>query len=346
MNLKFDDYGAKMNKLLTIGGGSWGTAFSHYLTQKINPVKIWIREKEVIATINEKHENELFLPNIKLSEALVPVSDLKNNIIDSDIIILAIPSKYMRFVLSDIKNEIADKIIVNLSKGFEADSLKTISQIASDVLGEDILNKWVTISGPSFARELATNHPTAVSAVSSNNDILQEIQELFSSDILRLYRSDDLIGVEVAGSMKNVMAIAAGIISGLGFGYNSVAAMITRAIMEITRFGLKLGAKQTTFWGLAGIGDLMLTSFGPLSRNYQLGVKIAKGESLEDIENSSKMVVEGVETTKAIKRLSEQIGIEMPITNKVYEVLFDKKAPIIAIKELMRRSLKTEWNIN
>lgn len=335
-----------MEKILTIGGGSWGTSFSNYLTRQVPKVNIWIREPEVISSIREKKENELFLPKIELSENLIPVSDLKKNIYEAEIIILAVPSKFMRSVLEGIREDIKDKVIVNLSKGFESDSLKTISQIAVDVLGDEVLNRWVTVSGPSFARELALNHPTAVSAVSSNNEILREIQKLFSSDVLRMYRSEDLIGVEVAGSMKNVMAIASGIISGLGLGYNSIAAMITRAIMEITRFGLKLGAKQTTFWGLAGIGDLMLTSFGPLSRNYQLGVKIAKGESLSDIENSSKMVVEGVETTKAIKKLSEEIGLEMPITDKVFEILFEGKEPKSAIKELMTRSLKSEWNIN
>jgi len=335
-----------MSKILTIGGGSWGTAFSNYLTRNVPEIKIWIREEDVIKTIIENGENELFLPGIKLSKGLIPVSDLKKNVSGSDIIILAVPSKFMRLVLEGIKNEIEGKTIVNLSKGFESNSLKTISQVASDVLGESILEKWVTISGPSFAKELALNHPTAVSAVSKNGEVTKIIQEMFSSDILRIYKSDDLRGVEVAGSMKNVMAIASGIISGLGFGYNSVASMITRAIMEITRFGLKMGAEQTTFWGLAGIGDLMLTSFGPLSRNFQLGVKIAEGQSLEEIENSSKMVVEGVETTKAIKKLSKKIGIEMPISEKVYEILFEGKQPLIAIKELMRRSLKSEWDIN
>ncbi len=335
-----------MSKILTIGGGSWGTAFSNYLTRNVPEIKIWIREEDVIKTIIENGENELFLPGIKLSKGLIPVSDLKKNVFGSDIIILAVPSKFMRLVLEGIKNEIEGKTIVNLSKGFESNSLKTISQVASDVLGESILEKWVTISGPSFAKELALNHPTAVSAVSKNGEVTKIIQEMFSSDILRIYKSDDLRGVEVAGSMKNVMAIASGIISGLGFGYNSVASMITRAIMEITRFGLKMGAEQTTFWGLAGIGDLMLTSFGPLSRNFQLGVKIAEGQSLEEIENSSKMVVEGVETTKAIKKLSKKIGIEMPISEKVYEILFEGKQPLIAIKELMRRSLKSEWDIN
>ena len=335
-----------MYKIFTIGGGSWGTAFSNYLTRNIPEVKIWIREKEVIKTILENEENKLFLPGIKLSKGLIPVSELKKNVLEADIIIIAVPSKYIRVILENIKNEIEGKTIVNLSKGFEANSLKTISQVASDVLGDNVLDRWVTVSGPSFAKELALNHPTAVSAVSVNADVTRNIQELFSSDILRIYRSNDLRGVEVAGSMKNVMAIASGIVSGLGFGYNSIAAMITRAIMEITRIGLKLGADKTTFWGLAGIGDLMLTCFGPLSRNYQLGTKIAEGKTLEEIESSSKMVVEGVETTKAISKLSKNIGIEMPITDKVYEILFDRKDPKTAIKELMRRSLKSEWNIN
>jgi len=188
-----------MKKILTVGGGSWGTSFSNYLTQKFSEVRIWVRETEVIESINKIHENKIFLPEIKLSKKLIPVSDLKKNILDSEIIILAVPSKFMRSVLGSIKEEIKDKIIVNLSKGFESDSLKTISQIAVDVLGKDVLNNWITL-----------NHPTAVSSVSSNNDILKEIQELFSSEVLRMYRSDDLIGVEVAGSMKNVMAIASG----------------------------------------------------------------------------------------------------------------------------------------
>ncbi|MCP5051039.1 MAG: NAD(P)H-dependent glycerol-3-phosphate dehydrogenase, partial [bacterium] len=186
---------------------------------------------------------------------------------------------------------------------------------------------WITISGPSFARELAANYPTVVVASSGNPEILENIQKEFSSSILRIYRTDDLRGIEVAGSIKNVMAIASGIVSGCGYGYNTTASLVTRASVEISRFGLKLGARRETFWGLAGIGDLMLTCFGPLSRNFQLGERIAKGETLEYIEKSSAMVAEGVETTKAVKRLSDKLEIEMPISNEVYHILFNKKDP-------------------
>jgi glycerol-3-phosphate dehydrogenase (NAD(P)+) len=336
-----------MDKILVIGGGSWGTAFANYLALiKEYTVKMWIREPEVIESIRKKHENHIFLPGIKLSPYLIPTADLEGETEKADIIIFAVPSKYIRNTFNQLKGIIENKWIVNLSKGFESTSLKTISRLAVEVLGEDIIRHWVTISGPSFARELASNYPTVVVASSKNQDILQKIQEDFSSNVLRIYRTDDLIGIEVAGSIKNVMAIASGIITGCGFGYNTTASLVTRASMEISRFGLQLGARPETFWGLAGIGDLMLTCFGPLSRNFQLGERIAKGETLEQIEKSSAMVAEGVETTRAIKQLADQMHIEMPIANEVYRILFNQKAPIEALKGLMKRSLKIEWNLS
>ena len=336
-----------MDKILVIGGGSWGTAFANYLALiKEYTVKMWIREPEVIESIRKKHENHIFLPGIKLSPYLIPTADLEGETEKADIIIFAVPSKYIRNTFNQLKGIIENKWIVNLSKGFESTSLKTISQLAVEILGEDIVQHWVTISGPSFARELASNYPTVVVASSKNQEILKKIQEDFSSNVLRIYRTDDLIGIEVAGSIKNVMAIASGIITGCGFGYNTTASLVTRASMEISRFGLQLGARPETFWGLAGIGDLMLTCFGPLSRNFQLGERIAKGETLEQIEKSSAMVAEGVETTRAIKKLADQLHIEMPIANEVYQILFNQKAPIEALKGLMKRSLKIEWNLS
>ncbi len=336
-----------MDKILMIGGGSWGTAFANYLAGiKNQPVKIWLREPEVITAIQSKQENPVFLPGIKLSPNLVPTADLKEEVKQADIVIMAVPSKFIRYTFQQLVGLIDDKLIVNLSKGFESTSLKTISELAMEVLGDHIVKHWVTISGPSFARELAANHPTVVAASSKNPEILEKIQKDFSSDILRIYRTDDLIGIEVAGSIKNVIAIASGIIKGCGFGYNTTASLVTRASVEISRFGIKLGARPETFWGLAGIGDLMLTCFGPLSRNFQLGERIAKGESLEQIEKSSAMVAEGVETTKAIKKLSSQMNLEMPISNEVYQILFNHKDPLKALQELMKRSLKIEWNLN
>jgi glycerol-3-phosphate dehydrogenase (NAD(P)+) len=334
-------------KILVIGGGSWGTAFANYLAASgKGEIKIWLREPEVAEAIRTSRENPVFLQGFTLSQFLVPVTNLEEETKAADIVITVVPSKYIRHTFEQLKGIIEDKIIVNLSKGIESTSLKTISQLAVDVLGDDILDRWVTISGPSFARELAANHPTVVVASSGNPVILKEIQSSFASDILRIYRTDDLTGIEVAGSMKNVIAIASGIVKGTGYGYNTTASLVTRASMEISRFGIRMGARPETFWGLAGIGDLMLTCFGPLSRNFQLGERIAKGESLEQIEKSSAMVAEGVETTRAIKYLSNQLDLEMPISNEVYEILFNKKDPKESLKGLMIRSLKAEWNLN
>jgi glycerol-3-phosphate dehydrogenase (NAD(P)+) len=340
------------NKILVIGGGSWGTAFANYLAEFVNNnenktgINIWIRETEIIHTIRETRENPVFLPGFQLSPQLHPVEDLESEVDTADIVIFAVPSKYIRQTFERLKGIVENKWLVNLSKGIESTSLKTISQVAQEVLGEGIVQQWVTISGPSFARELAACHPTVVVASSRNPTYLEEIQNYFSSDNLRIYRTDDLTGIEVAGSVKNVMAIASGIIRGCGYGYNTTASLVTRASMEITRIGLKLGARQETFWGLAGIGDLMLTCFGTLSRNFQLGERISKGETLEQIEKSSAMIAEGVETTKAIKQLADNIAIEMPIANEVYQILFNNKDPRDALKSLMKRSLQTEWNLN
>lgn len=352
---------AEKNKnILVVGGGSWGTAVANYLAiscdrsdaeagidQKCTrSVKIWMREQHIIDAIMAARENPVFLPGIQLSEDLIPVEKLLEEARAADIIVFAVPSKFIRKTFEDLNGIVKDKWLVNLSKGFESTSMKTISQIAAEVLGDDILQRWVTISGPSFARELAANHPTVVVASSRNPDYLEKIQANFSSNVMRIYRTDDLTGIEVAGSIKNVMAIASGIVNGCGYGYNTTASLVTRASVEISRFGKAMGARQETFWGLAGIGDLMLTCFGPLSRNYQLGVRIAKGETLEEIEASSAMVVEGVETTKAITKLADKMGIEMPIANQVYSILFNKTNPMQALKALMQRSLKIEWNLN
>jgi glycerol-3-phosphate dehydrogenase (NAD(P)+) len=296
--------------------------------------------------MKSKRENPVFLPGIDLSKHLVPVSDLESEAQQASILIFAVPSKFIRHTFYRLKHSIHQKILVNLSKGFEATSLKTISELATEIMGQDTINQWITISGPSFARELAQNFPTAVVAGSRNETILKKIQKRFSSSILRIYRTTDLTGIEVGGSLKNIMAIASGIAKGCGYGFNTTSALITRANMEISRFGIHLGGKKETFWGLAGIGDLILTCFGSLSRNFQLGIRIAQGESLDEIERKNVMIAEGVETTKAIKTLSDQLNIEMPIASEVYQILFNQKKPEKAIMELMKRSLKPEWNLN
>lgn len=336
-----------MDNILVIGGGSWGTAFADYLARQETKIRIWVREKEVLESINSARENKVFLPGINLAGNLQACADLEGEAGRADVLILAVPSKFVRAVMLRLKAVWRpDHVMVNLSKGFESDSLKTMSQVAADVFGPEASRQWLTLSGPSFARELASRYPTAVVAASLNEGLLEPLQTRFSSSILRIYRSGDLRGLEVAGALKNVMAIASGMINGLGYGFNTTASLVTRANMEISRLGVRLGAKPETFWGLGGIGDLMLTCFGPLSRNFQLGRKIALGETLAAAEKATPMVAEGVETTKAVQQLAEQLAIDMPISLEVHRVLFSGKAVRTAINDLMKRSLKNEWNLN
>jgi glycerol-3-phosphate dehydrogenase (NAD(P)+) len=336
-----------MDNILVVGGGSWGTAFADYLARLGKKVKLWVWEKEVMASILAQRENAVFLPGIRLAEGLQPVADLEGEAGRAGIVVLAVPSKFIRAVMLRLKDARPEgQPMVNLSKGFESDSLKTISAVAAEVFGPGIAPWWSTLSGPSFARELACQHPTAVVAASANEALLKKIQGGFSSEVLRIYRTDDLKGLEVAGALKNVMAIASGMVSGLGYGCNTTAALVARANMEISRLGLKLGARAETFWGLGGIGDLMLTCFGSQSRNFQLGRKIALGASLAEAEASTPMVAEGVETTKAVQRLARDLAIDMPISQGVHQVLFAGQDVKHVIRELMQRSLKNEWNIN
>jgi glycerol-3-phosphate dehydrogenase (NAD(P)+) len=330
-------------KLTVLGAGAWGTAVADHLSRCGHEVVLWAFEEEVSQFISRHHENQLFLPGIMLSESLRVTSDLSAAILPSQYIFLAVPSKHVRGIIDRCRQELADKPLVNLSKGFESQTRLTISQVAVDLLGPDCLKRWVTLSGPSFARELAKGHPTAIVAASENDALSSEIQQRFSSDSLRLYRSKDLRGIEVGGSLKNIMAIASGIVHGCGYGTNTTATLVTRASVEISRFGLQMGASIETFWGLAGIGDLMLTCFGPLSRNFQLGEQIAKGVTLEEVLSRSRTIVEGVETTRAVWDLSRQHKIDMPITEQVHGILFEGRSPQEALKNLMKRSLKTEW---
>ncbi len=329
-------------KVAVLGAGAWGTAVANHIAQCGHPVLMWAFEPEVSQYVNRYHENQLFLPGIPLCEELRVSSDIKEVLDESDTVFLAVPSKHYRGILTQCREILGFKPLVNLSKGFESGTLLTISQIAVDVLGSECLQRWVSLSGPSFARELALGHPTAIVAASRNETLSSEIQQTFSSDFLRIYRSTDLRGIEVGGSLKNVMAIASGIVHGCGYGYNTTATLVTRASVEISRFGLKMGANIETFWGLAGIGDLMLTCFGPLSRNFQLGEKIAKGERLEDVVKHSRNIIEGVETTRAAWSMGRQYQIDMPITEQVYEILFNGRPPQEALKNLMKRSLKPE----
>ncbi len=334
-----------MADVLVIGGGSWGTAFAAFLAGSGHRVRIWVREAEVAEAIARRHENPLFLPGIVLPPGLEPVTDLLAEVASAQILVLAVPSKFLRQTLLPLAGHTGHVLgIVNLSKGIEAGSQKTLSEVAIEVLGIEIIDRWTTLSGPSFALEVAKGHPTALVAAAVREENAERVQQLFSSRQIRIYRTTDLTGVEIGGSIKNVMAIASGMIAGLGFGANTTATMVTRASVEISRFGVALGARYETFFGLAGIGDLMLTCFGSLSRNFQLGRRIAAGESLEQALAATPMVAEGVETALAVQSLATSRGIDMPIAHQVYQVLFQQKSPAEGIGELMSRTLKAEWN--
>ncbi|HNX96339.1 MAG TPA: NAD(P)H-dependent glycerol-3-phosphate dehydrogenase [Candidatus Aminicenantes bacterium] len=333
-----------MDNVLVIGAGSWGTAFAAYLVRNGHGVRLWVREPELAEAIASRHENTLFLPGIGLPPSLAPVTDLAAAVAQSELLVLAVPSKFMRTTLTPLAGRL-DHIqgLVNLSKGIEAGSQKTLSEVAMEVLGLETIDRWTTLSGPSFALEVAQGHPSALVAAAVRESNAVRVQQLFSSPQIRIYRSTDLTGVEIGGSIKNVMAIASGMIAGLGFGTNTTATMVTRASVEISRLGVALGARPETFFGLAGIGDLMLTCFGSLSRNYQLGRRIASGETLEQALAATPMVAEGVETARAVQALANAKGIDMPIVAQVHEVLFRGKPPAEAMGELMTRSLKSEW---
>jgi len=332
-----------MAEVLVAGAGSWGTAFASYLAGHLFPVRIWAREDEVFRSINSHRVNQVFLPGITLSPELKAVTDLETEAAKCEILVLAVPSKYFRSILMRVKDVLPSGVkIVNLSKGFETESLATLSQVAEEVLAPFDRDHWLTLSGPSFARELAQDHPTAMVAASHSCLLQKEVQNLFSSRVLRVYRNSDVLGVEVGAALKNVMAIASGMAFGLGYGYNTTASLITRGSVEISRLGILLGAQKKTFWGLAGIGDLMLTCFSPLSRNFQLGEKIASGKKLQDAENETPMVAEGVDTCKAAREMGRRFSLELPIIEAVYRVLFESAEPAAILDELMTRSLKKE----
>ncbi len=333
-------------KIGVIGAGAWGTSFANYLAniKKYN-VLLWAKENEVVDDILEFRENKVFLPNIKLSENLIPTNNLKYAIENSDILIIAVPSKFCPQMYDDISKYLSNQYVVSLTKGLDEENIWFLSELMEKKFPQKIKNKIAILSGPSFAKELANNHPTAVVVASKDEITAQIIQEGFSSDIFRIYITTDVRGVELGGALKNVIAIASGIASGMGFGYNSVASLITRGNIEIIRLGLKLGAKEQTFLGLSGIGDLMLTCFGPLSRNRTFGYRVGRGENMDDILKNSKTVVEGLTTVKTALKLAEKHKVEMPITRSIYEIVYEKLPLKEAVSKLMKRSLKREWNI-
>jgi len=326
-----------------IGGGSWGSAFARYLGSIGLETRLWIREEDILREAAATRENTAFLPGYRFPETVSFTDDLRESATSGEIVFIAVPSQFCRAVYARIAPVLRrEQIVVSLTKGFDKLTLMRMSQVMEEVFRPHVRPRLAVLSGPSFAKEVAAGHPTALVIASREPGAAKEVQHLISSLTLRAYTSSDVTGVEVAGALKNVVAIAAGIADALKFGLNTRAALITRGLVEITNLGLALGARKETFSGLAGIGDLVLTCTGELSRNHRVGHELGKGRTLREILAGMRMVAEGVHTTVAARRIARALGVEMPISEEIYQVLYRGKTPKKAVEDLMSRALKAE----
>jgi glycerol-3-phosphate dehydrogenase (NAD(P)+) len=326
-----------------IGGGSWGSAFARYLGSIGLPTILWIREEEIITQAVTTRENPVFLPGFVFPETVRFTDDLRESATAADVVFIAVPSQFCRAVYARVAPVLRrDQIVVSLTKGFDKKTLMRMSQVMEEVFRPHVRPRVAVLSGPSFAKEVAAGNPTALVVASRDPAAAREVQHLISSVTVRAYTSTDMTGVEVAGALKNVVAIAAGIADAMKFGLNTRAALITRGLVEITNLGLALGARKETFYGLAGIGDLILTCTGELSRNHRVGQELGRGRTLRETLAGMKMVAEGIHTTVAARRISRALGVEMPISEQIYQVLYRGKPPRKAVEELMTRALKAE----
>ncbi|MEP6573219.1 MAG: NAD(P)H-dependent glycerol-3-phosphate dehydrogenase [Gemmatimonadota bacterium] len=329
-----------MTTVAVLGAGSWGTTLADLLARKGTRVRIWAHESEVVAAINRDHSNPVFLPDSPLDASLRAFEDPLEAVEGADVILSAAPSHAVRSVAGRVAGAIRENtLVVSVTKGIEPGTLQLVSTVLAETLPG---TRIAALSGPSFAQEVFAGQPTAVVAAAPEQGTAQAVQSVFSTPRFRVYWHQDVVGVELAGALKNVIAIAAGILEGLGLGNNPRAALITRGLAEITRLGVTMGADPLTFAGLAGMGDLILTTCGSLSRNRSLGMALAGGATLEAYSAQHRTVAEGVNTAKAAVALGERVGVELPICEQVYQILFHGKPPKRAVGELMERTLKSE----
>ena len=341
-----------MKKIAIIGAGSWGTALSIVLSHSRSPhsICLWAHEQEVISSLRETRSNSLFLSGEMVPNSVEITGDVAHAVKDAAIVLGVMPSQHARSLYMQIfKHAGPEAIVVSATKGLEPDTLLRMTQVIAQAAeksspkdGATRAPRIAVLSGPSFAREVARGDPTSIVAASEDADIAEEVQEEFAGPTFRPYTNSDVIGVELAGSVKNVIAIAAGVTEGLGLGHNTLAALITRGLAEITRLSIALGGRRETMAGLAGIGDLVLTCTGALSRNRHVGVELGKGRPLQEILDSTRMVAEGVPTTAAARTLARQLSIEMPITEQMYDVLHNGRSSQDAVRNLMDRRLTVE----
>ncbi len=329
-------------RVAVVGAGSWGTALAVHCARAGHDVTLWGRDAERMAAMLAAGENAVYLPEVAFPAALEPTSDAQRALADATIVVSAVPSRYTRTMWETLAPKLGGKVhLVSATKGIEEGSGLRMSEVLEQTVAG--VASISSISGPSFARELAEGHPTAVTLGCADLDAARDVQEAFSAGPLRVYRNQDLIGVEMGGALKNVIAIAAGIVDGIGFGSNTQAALISRGLKEVTTLAVACGARSATLMGLAGLGDLVLTCTGPLSRNRGVGVEIGRGRTLDEVTDSMQMVAEGVVTTRSSLELAGRLAVEMPIAESVRAVLYDGLDPRAGIEQLLTRALVEEW---
>ncbi len=330
-------------RVAVVGAGSWGTALAGLLAKRDHQVVLWAREEEVVSGIRDGRENRTFLPGIQLPPSLEVTGSLAEAVEGAEIVVSVSPSQFVGGVMAEaVPHMRPDAIVLSASKGIETDTLRRMDQVLEALLTPEQMARFTVISGPSFALEVAREAPTAVVAASHSKEARLRVQEVFQTAYFRVYTNPDVIGVELAGALKNVIAVAAGVVAGLGFGHNTRAALITRGLAEMSRLGLAMGADRATFSGLAGMGDLVLTCTGELSRNRTVGVLLGQGRTLESILGEMKSVAEGVRTARAARALARRHDVEMPITEEVYRILDEGRDPRKAVQTLMARDPKPE----
>lgn len=332
-----------MTKITVFGTGSFGTALANVLAENGHSVLMWGKNENTVDEINQSHQNKRYLKDVTLIETIKATSQLEQAVNFSDIFLIALPTKAIRDVVTEINQHIkTKKTFIHVAKGIENETFKRVSEMIEDSVSKNHKNGVGVLSGPSHAEEVVIKQPTTVAASSKDERISKLIQDLFMNDYLRVYTNNDLIGVELGGALKNIIAVASGIVAGMGYGDNAKAALMTRGLAEISRLGEKLGSDPMTFLGLGGIGDLIVTCTSTHSRNYTLGYKLGKGKTTEEALNEMNMVVEGIYTTNSVYHLAKAQNVDMPITNALYKVLFEDKPVKDSVKDLMGRDKKAE----
>ena len=329
-------------RIAVIGAGSWGTTLADLLALNRHAVRMWAYEPEVVESINREHVNTLYLADSRLAESIVACAAIPDALTGAELVVSALPTHVVRAVARRIGAGLGDAVgipIVSVSKGLEEETLAPMSSVLGDVIGSD---QVVALSGPSFAQEVFERQPTAVVAAATDPHTAAVVQRTFAAGHFRVYTSDDVLGVQLGGALKNVIAIAAGVLQGLRLGHNARAALLTRGLAEMTRLGVAMGANPQTFAGLAGMGDLILTATGALSRNRALGIELAEGRKLDEVLAARRTVAEGVRTARAAVELGRRAGVELPIAQEVSRILFEHKEPRQAVRDLMERELKAE----